>query len=109
MLEKGTIPARKVICHSCDTRACVAIKHLFAATQRENLLDGVRKGRVKGTSSPGSAHHAAKLTEKAVIEIRETYRFRGRKGNDAVQLGRRFGVSKSVIIGVVKRKSWTHI
>jgi hypothetical protein len=38
----------KVVCHKCDVKLCVNPDHLFAATQTENLLDSVRKGRWNG-------------------------------------------------------------
>jgi HNH endonuclease len=41
----GPITKRNV-CHHCDRRACVNPSHLFQATQSENMLDCVAKGRI---------------------------------------------------------------
>jgi len=34
-------------CHKCDVKACFNPEHLFLATDRENALDAVKKGRNK--------------------------------------------------------------
>jgi hypothetical protein len=36
-----------LICHKCDTPACVNPEHLFIGTPKENMQDKIRKGRLK--------------------------------------------------------------
>ena len=42
----GEIKPGLVICHKCDTPACVNPDHLFAGTQKQNLEDASKKGRL---------------------------------------------------------------
>jgi hypothetical protein len=41
-LVNGKIPDGLVIDHLCRNRACVAVDHLRAVTQRENIMAGLR-------------------------------------------------------------------
>lgn len=43
----GPIPNGLFVCHRCDNRKCVDINHLFLGTQRDNIQDAMRKGRMK--------------------------------------------------------------
>ena len=44
-LVKGSIPKGKMICHTCDNRACIEPKHLYAGTAYDNAWDCVNRGR----------------------------------------------------------------
>lgn len=79
-----------VICHHCDTPACVRPDHLFLGTHADNQADKVRKGRAM-----------QKLTRTQVDEIREAY-----ERGDASQykLAARYGVTQTTVSGIISRR-----
>jgi hypothetical protein len=60
-MRYGPIPDGFVICHTCDNPNCVNPNHLFADTQKANMQDASRKGRLNPKSlenlRPGKAGH----------------------------------------------------
>lgn len=87
-----------IVCHTCDVRSCINPRHLFRGTIKNNLDDMDRKGR----RPIGERHPRAKLTEKAIRQIRLS--------NDSLKdLGARYGVDKSVVCNIRQRKSWRHV
>lgn len=48
----GRDPSGKVVMHHCDNPSCVNPAHLSVATQKENALDCVNKGRNPGNRWP---------------------------------------------------------
>lgn len=101
MLAELDIPKGKHICHSCDNRWCVNPKHLFVGSPKENIHDAVQKQRHPHGESSGHA----KLTEVEVIQIRAA----AASGSLHEELAARFGVARSNIGMIVRRKTWRHI
>ena len=98
MLLKGPIPDGMLVCHICDNRSCVNPEHLFLGTDKENAADMVRKGR----GNKGEDINTAKLTADLIPKIRAD----GRKYRD---IGKEYGVGKSVIFSIKHRLSWKHV
>lgn len=84
--------------HRCDNRACVNPAHLFSGTVRENHYDAMAKGR----HCHGSKHGRAKITEADVESIRASE-------ETATALAARFGVTKTTVCDIRKRKIWRHV
>jgi DNA invertase Pin-like site-specific DNA recombinase len=107
-LEIGSLPPHLQICHVCDNPPCVRPDHLWLGTQKDNVQDALQKRRLDITSMhfAGELHHAAKLTEVAVQEIRTRY-----ASGDVTQreLAREFGVDRRHVSKIVHFKKWAHV
>lgn len=91
-------------CHTCDVTACFNPRHIFEGTQRDNILDSSRKGRMhNGELTPN-----AKLTAELVRQIRSEYVFNDRARSLAA-LGLKFGVGPGQISKIIRREAWKHI
>lgn len=82
----GLIPSGLQIDHLCRNRACVNPQHMEPVTQHVN--------QQRGTN--------AKLTRQLADEIRR----RGQTGASGKQLAREFGVSDTVIYGIIHGRLW---
>jgi HNH endonuclease len=92
--------------HSCDNPPCCNPAHLFDGTQKDNIQDAKRKGRLRGGSShPGEHNGAAILTKEDVLLIYEARK----RGATITELGTCFGVSKANIWLIVSGKNWPHL
>lgn len=99
-LAHGPIAPNLCVCHRCDNPPCVNPAHLFLGTIAENNADKAAKGRQAAGISSGRA----KLTDDDVREIRAAFR-----PGIGVVLGRRYGVSASVIKAVSSGTTWRHV
>lgn len=99
-LAHGQIPPGAHILHSCDNPPCCNPRHLRAGTNRDNILDAVRRGR---TNHGGQHNGMARLTEEMVREIRHADW--GSLTNE--EIGQRFGVSRETVRMVRKGQRWS--
>lgn len=88
--------------HTCDNPPCINPDHLKWGTHTDNMRDSFAKNRM--TRNHGENHHKVKLTESQVREIRS---LKGTMTN--VNLGKKYGVSRSAISHVLSGKNWKHL
>jgi len=103
-LYKGKIPEGMHVCHKCDNPRCVNPDHLWLGTHTENMEDKMKKGRCAGERSGKN-----KVTEKQVLSIRKEYEVFGDKVEVKKRLSKKYGISRSTIGDIVKRRNWRHI
>ncbi len=96
--HKGLIPKNHVICHSCDNPKCINPQHLLTGTQKQNIQDAVKKGRM----ARGEKQHLSKLTEEQVREILKS-------DKSGVELGKQFGITKGNVNCIKRRETWKHV
>ena len=102
MLHRGEIPDGMLVCHHCDTPACVNPDHLFLGTNDDNMRDRQEKGRqARGERAP-----TAVLTEREVSAIRL---LSDKHDIPKADIAEAFGVGGSTIGAIVRRKTWTHL
>lgn len=90
------------VLHACDNPTCCNPSHLRAGTHSDNMRDAVHRDRAARIAPQGEQHHAAKLDDDKVREIR-------RGGVSAGALARAFGVSKQAVQRVRRGKGWRHV
>ena len=88
--------------HACGRGAdgCVNPQHLRWATPVENAADK----EDHGTVVRGGDHHAAKLDQVDILEIRRLHRSMPQR-----EIADIFGVGLSCVNKIVNRKSWRHV
>ena len=108
-MHVGPLAETDLLCHHCDIPFCVNPDHLFPGTQVDNMRDAAAKGHLKTSgahSSPGSAHHQAKLDETDVLIIRAVY---AEGGSSLNRLAARYSVSQRAIWQIIHRVTWRHV
>lgn len=126
ILEHGAIPEGLMVLHRppCITKTCV--RHLYAGTAKQNTQDMFTTGSYRGWQRPpdehprgdahwsrrdpsrvtrGEKHGMAKVTTAIVLAIRQ----QRAAGRAVAALAQDYGLSKTHVEDIAKKKSWKHI
>ena len=105
IIANDFIPEDKpFICHSCDNPACSNPLHLFAGTQKDNMLDMISKNRrnlEKMTQHSHGNRYCAKLSMLDEDKIVELYNY----GKTQREISVMFNVHQTTVHYVIKRKN----
>jgi len=96
----GPIPARHLICHTCDNPPCCNPAHLFSGTSKRNTQDMLAKWR----GSHGEHHHWHRLTDEQVHVIR----YLSEQGIQQRPIAKLIGCSQSQVSNIVRRSQRRH-
>ena len=91
ILTHGPIEEGKSICHHCDHPWCVNPRHLFEGTNKDNMADAARKGRM-----------GQKLTNEDVLEICE----RLDAGESRQDIADDYEVTRAAISQISRGDTW---
>ena len=99
------VPDGLVVMHICDNPSCCNPSHLVLGTIKANFFDMVSKGRegFRKNRASGEGNGMSKLTQKAVVEIREKYKT-GRYSQ--LELGNMYHVSQTTVGRVLNKNTW---
>lgn len=107
--HKGAIPGGMYVLHHCDDPHCINPEHLFLGTQKDNIRDMDKKGRRNALK--GEKHGRAKLSEAEARAIKQRC-IKGRGPYDtgnAVELSRKYNVSRRQVLLIASGRSWAHV
>ena len=95
-LYRGSIPNGLFVCHHCDTPSCVNPYHLFLGSNRDNILDAIKKNKFQ----IGTQRSNSKLSDADIISIRLDTR-------SVRVIAKDYNVAFSLIFRIKHKKSWT--
>ncbi len=92
-LVNGPVPDGMFVLHTCDNRLCVRPEHLRLGSQKDNLLDAVKKGRL-----------SKRLTLLQIQQIRTV-----KARPSTALLARQYKVTPNTIRRILKNEIWRGI
>ena len=102
-MKYGEIHKGLFVCHTCDNPACLNPDHLFLGTQKDNMMDMVKKGRANPMK--GEKNHWTTITEDMARYIKNKVL----EGIKVIDIHRETGVNYNIITDIKRNKSWRWI
>lgn len=99
--EDYSLQINHINCDKSDNRLC----NLELVTGSENMRHAYSNGRVMPVVKFGEDSKVAKLNNESVLEIRKLYA----ETKAVSKIAKMFGIGKTQVQRIVKRKSWSHI
>lgn len=119
-IKNGEIPEAMMVLHKCDNPLCCNTEHLFIGTQKDNMQDALKKGRLKFPFCPidkrprgeknGMFIHRAKFTgsnnsnSKLNDSQRDLICSLKSEGITANSLAEQFNISSSQILRITRSR-----
>ena len=97
-LYVGEIPDGLYVLHHCDNPSCVNPDHLFLGTQKDNICDCMKKGRMP--SRTGERNGRSKLSDDSAAAIRLS-------AESSRSLSEKYKVSQQTIRSIRRGERWS--
>jgi len=94
IIFNGDIPEGLNVLHKCDVALCVNPENLFLGTQKDNIIDCLKKGRMDARN---------KLKAEQVIAIRNE------KILGCKKLAKIYNVNPTTIMEIRRRDTWSSL
>lgn len=105
IIHFGEIPQDMLVLHKCDNRTCSNPEHLFLGTDKDNLLDMIKKGRHPIVGQRGEKSKCSKLTNDQVLQIKELFKTE----NSNKKIANLFNVHPGTIGSIKYGRNWRSI
>lgn len=99
ILANGYKP--ETTCHSCDVKACVNPKHLWAGTPKKNGEDFAKKG----LSRYGQKSATAKYSDEQIREVKRLFN----AGMRRIDISKKMNIHYQTILDVVSGRRWQRV
>ena len=100
IIHFGEIPKGMLVLHKCDNKICSNPDHLFLGTDRDNILDYLKKYKKNTISISGENNMHSKLKKEHVLYIRNNSQVKRK------ELSKMFDVSLTCINDILLNKTW---
>lgn len=99
------IPPGMVACHKCDNKLCVNPEHIFIGTQKDNMQDCKKKGRMRTGISMGEDAGMNKFSESSVRKAVELCK----SGQNYAEVSKVTGISRTTLGAIMQGRVWRQV